>query len=342
MPENADKAAAGAELEDGERPGAQQGTEPGPDMGAPPEPYDPWAPPGQRRADSPPEDATVSLGKEREGISGGPSPTVPPQAAAPEGEQPTLIDVSPPDADAGAAPRAADDAPTAVMRSPEAPPPAVPGPLNPPPSASGSAAAPPPVPGPAVPGPAVAPPPAPGPGGAVPPPPIAPTGPGPSAYPPPYGAAPYGAPGPYPAPYGAAPGSYGAAHPGYPGYAGYPGAPAGYGPRWHPVPTGPNNGLGITALVLGTIGSVLFISSIFAVILGILAIVFGVVGRVKANRGEANNGGQALAGIILGAFAVLAGAAVFVLIVIAGQQAASEDWDEPNYEPYSAIVHNGR
>lgn len=74
---------------------------------------------------------------------------------------------------------------------------------------------------------------------------------------------------------------------------GYPG----YGPP-------PKNGLGTAALVLGIIGLVLFWTIVLGFVLGILALVFGIIGRKRANRREATNGGSALAGAILGGLAV--------------------------------------
>jgi hypothetical protein len=55
--------------------------------------------------------------------------------------------------------------------------------------------------------------------------------------------------------------------------------------------------LGVLALLTG-----LFV---IGGLLGIVAIVLGVLGRKKAKRGEASNGGMALAGIVLGALGLL-------------------------------------
>lgn len=74
------------------------------------------------------------------------------------------------------------------------------------------------------------------------------------------------------------------------------------------------NGLGVAALVLGIL-SILGIATVLAgVVLGILAIVLGAMGRARARRGEATNGGAALAGIVTGAV----GLVLSVLIVAAG------------------------
>ncbi|MEU8468948.1 DUF4190 domain-containing protein, partial [Streptomyces sp. NPDC029006] len=122
----------------------------------------------------------------------------------------------------------------------------------------------------------------------VPPPPIAPGGPGqvPYGYP---GTAPaYGYPGSSPAPYG-----------GGPGYA-WPGT--------QPVPS---NGMGTASLVLGIIAAAGFLLWPVALVLGVLAVIFGAVGRSKVRHGEATNPGVALAGIICGAAGIVLVAALF-------------------------------
>ncbi|MFI2508445.1 DUF4190 domain-containing protein [Streptomyces sp. NPDC018972] len=97
---------------------------------------------------------------------------------------------------------------------------------------------------------------------------------------------------------------------------GYPSGPAPQGmpPAPYPqtpgyaMPMQPSNGMGTAGLVLGIIGlvcSLTFFLWIFGVILGILAIVFGAVGRGKANRGEATNKGSATAGLICGIVATV-------------------------------------
>ncbi|MGW1895475.1 DUF4190 domain-containing protein [Streptomyces sp. NPDC002004] len=113
--------------------------------------------------------------------------------------------------------------------------------------------------------------------GAVPPPPIAPTGPGASGY-------------------------------GYPGYPGY---------GWSGMPMAPQNGLGVAAMVLGIISVCLFcFYGVVSVILGILALVFGIKGRKRVERGEADNPGQAQAGFILGIIGTVLGVLVIVLLAI--------------------------
>lgn len=121
--------------------------------------------------------------------------------------------------------------------------------------------------------------------GHVPPPPIAPDGPG---------QVPYGYPG----------GGYG--HPAAPpqGYYGWPGM--------HPLPS---NGMGTAGLILGILSALVFCLWPLAIVLGILGVIFGAVGRGKARRGVATNPGQALAGIICGAVGIALGIGMVVLLI---------------------------
>ncbi|MFJ7151798.1 DUF4190 domain-containing protein [Streptomyces sp. NPDC100445] len=131
----------------------------------------------------------------------------------------------------------------------------------------------------------------------VPPPPIAPGGPG---------QVPYGYPGTGPA-YG-----YPGTGPAY-GYPGHPSAPYGAGQPWPGTQPEPGNGMGTASLVLGIIAAAGFLLWPVALILGVLAVIFGAVGRSKARHGEATNPGVALAGIICGAAGFVLAAGVLVL-----------------------------
>lgn len=74
---------------------------------------------------------------------------------------------------------------------------------------------------------------------------------------------------------------------------------------------GTRNGLGVAALVLGILA---LLGGLFVVggLLGLVAIGLGIAGRRRARRGEASNGGMALAGIVLGALGLLLSIAVAV------------------------------
>ncbi len=81
------------------------------------------------------------------------------------------------------------------------------------------------------------------------------------------------------------------------------------------APAGPaaeqRNQYGATALVLGILGIVTSFAAFFVIFaplplaVGLLAVTFGVLGRNRVLRGEAGNGGQATAGIVLGAVTVV-------------------------------------
>ncbi|MBT3072284.1 DUF4190 domain-containing protein [Streptomyces sp. CYG20] len=157
---------------------------------------------------------------------------------------------------------------------------------------------------------------------AVPPPPIGPGGPGQAAPQPPT-AGHYGYPAPPAQPYG-----------GYPGYDAY----GGHQP-WGPQPS---NGLGTAALVLGIISVVGFCMYGVNIVLGILALIFGIIGLGRAKRGEATNRGMAIAGIITGSVGIVLGSVILGFIVWA--VANGEDFED-GYEddPFAtSLVIEGR
>lgn len=77
-------------------------------------------------------------------------------------------------------------------------------------------------------------------------------------------------------------------------------------------PARPRNGLGTAALVLGILALVTSWTVFGGVVLGIVAIVFGIVGRGRARRGEATNNGSATAGLVLGTIGLLLSVALVV------------------------------
>ncbi|MCO4696389.1 hypothetical protein LRR80_02447 [Streptomyces sp. RO-S4] len=60
------------------------------------------------------------------------------------------------------------------------------------------------------------------------------------------------------------------------------------------------NGFGIAALVLGIVGALLFWTAIGGIALGVLALVFGVLGFRRSRRGVATNGTMSVIGAVLG------------------------------------------
>ncbi|WP_231905789.1 DUF4190 domain-containing protein [Streptomyces davaonensis] len=77
----------------------------------------------------------------------------------------------------------------------------------------------------------------------------------------------------------------------------------------------PSNGMGTTALVLGIVSAGVFCLWPVAIVLGVLALIFGLIGRGKAGRGEATNAGQALAGTICGAAGIVLGFAMLAFVI---------------------------
>jgi hypothetical protein len=133
-------------------------------------------------------------------------------------------------------------------------------------------------------------------------------------------------PAPPPPPYGqSAPPLYGQPLYGQPAMS-----PPAYGqPAYGAHPMMMRNGLGTAALVLGIIGVVTDLTvflCFFGFILGILAIVFGAIGRARANRGEASNKKVAIWGLWLGiASLVLSIVAGIVLVHIVNAQNACRE-----------------
>lgn len=65
------------------------------------------------------------------------------------------------------------------------------------------------------------------------------------------------------------------------------------------------NGMGIAALVLGLFALALSWTIIGGLLLGLLALIFGLIGRARAKRGEATNGGLSIAGAVVGVVGLL-------------------------------------
>lgn len=83
-------------------------------------------------------------------------------------------------------------------------------------------------------------------------------------------------------------------------------------------PQGPvsTNGLGTAALVLGILGLVGCLG--LSILLPLLATIFGVLGRKKAQAGLASNQGQATAGLVMGIIGLALGALYWVLNLVFG------------------------
>jgi membrane protein implicated in regulation of membrane protease activity len=90
----------------------------------------------------------------------------------------------------------------------------------------------------------------------------------------------------------------------------------GYGSTGYGAPVAqPRNGFGVAALVLGVLAVLSSWTVIGGLVLGILAVIFGLLGRGRVRRGEATNGGLSVAGTVLGAVGVLIAVVLIALAV---------------------------
>ncbi|MGB7385603.1 MAG: DUF4190 domain-containing protein [Rhodococcus sp. (in: high G+C Gram-positive bacteria)] len=150
-------------------------------------------------------------------------------------------------------------------------------------------------------------------------------------YPPPSGGNPppggdYPPPGNYPPPGGYQQGGYqqggyqqGGQPGGYPQGGQYPqGQPGGYQQGGYPQggqypPASPNNTMGIVALVLGIAGILSSWTVVGGIVLGLAAIILGILARSKYKKGTATNGTMSIVSIDLGAIADVISAVVIVI-----------------------------
>lgn len=84
-------------------------------------------------------------------------------------------------------------------------------------------------------------------------------------------------------------------------------------PDIQPGSSPPDNTTGLLALVLGIASIPLLFCYVLGLPTGVAAILLGIAGKWKADRGVADNPGQALLGIITGAVGVLATVVIIAL-----------------------------
>jgi len=115
----------------------------------------------------------------------------------------------------------------------------------------------------------------------------------------------------------------------YPPPGGYPQAqpPAGY-EQYQQYPAQPRNGFGVAALVLGLLALLLSWTIIGGILLGVPALIFGLLGRARAKRGEANNGGMSVAGVVLGVIGLLIAIGIIAFGVLTFNSPAGRDYQQ--------------
>lgn len=74
-----------------------------------------------------------------------------------------------------------------------------------------------------------------------------------------------------------------------------------------------SNGLAITALVLGIAAILLFWTVFGGILLGLLAVVFGILGARKARGGRAPHGKMSVIGAVLGALGLIASGVILAI-----------------------------
>jgi hypothetical protein len=105
---------------------------------------------------------------------------------------------------------------------------------------------------------------------------------------------------------------------------GYPSSALYYG--YPPPPGAPKNGVGIASLVLAIVALLSVWTVFVAVVLGPAAVVVGIIGRGRVKRGTANNGGVAIAGIALGALAIIVGVAFIPIYTVVWKDVGGGDY----------------
>ena len=93
---------------------------------------------------------------------------------------------------------------------------------------------------------------------------------------------------------------------------------AGAPPPPPPQPVRRRNGAGTAALVVGIVSLVLAVLVIFAVLaipLGIIAAILGGIGMSRASKGQADNRGHALTGLITGLLAIVVAFAIGISFI---------------------------
>ncbi|MGW5733128.1 MULTISPECIES: DUF4190 domain-containing protein [Streptomyces] len=75
----------------------------------------------------------------------------------------------------------------------------------------------------------------------------------------------------------------------------------------------PSNGMAITALVLGILAILLFWTVIGGALLGLLAVIFGIIGARKARGGRAPYGKMSIIGAVLGGLGLIASGVIIAI-----------------------------
>ncbi len=112
-----------------------------------------------------------------------------------------------------------------------------------------------------------------------------------------------------------------------PNSGGYGGAPS-YGSA--PAAGSGSNPMAVVALILGILSIPASCFYGFGIILGIAAIVLGVMAGRKAKAGQAGQGGLAKAGLITGIVGIVVGIVILILVAVGISFLNSTDCNDPS------------
>ncbi|GAA1504286.1 hypothetical protein GCM10009730_04010 [Streptomyces albidochromogenes] len=96
-------------------------------------------------------------------------------------------------------------------------------------------------------------------------------------------------------------------------FSNHPQTPDSYAQTHHDAGVKRSNGPAVTALVLGVAALLLFWTVFGGIVLGLLAVVFGIVGARKARGGRAPHGKMSVIGAVLGALGLIASAVIIAI-----------------------------
>jgi hypothetical protein len=80
--------------------------------------------------------------------------------------------------------------------------------------------------------------------------------------------------------------------------------------------------------VLGLLALVLSWTILGGLVFGLLALIFGLLGRARAKRGEATNGGMSVAGVVLGILGLLIAIGLVVLGISLFNSPAGQNYQQ--------------
>ncbi|ORV42298.1 DUF4190 domain-containing protein [Mycobacterium conspicuum] len=78
----------------------------------------------------------------------------------------------------------------------------------------------------------------------------------------------------------------------------------------------PNNGLGVASVVIGLVALLASSTFVGGLVLGVLALILGLIARAQVRHGHASNGDVAMTGVVLGVLAILASVIIGIFWVV--------------------------